>query len=140
VNTDSIDTDFAFQASRQAKAAGVARVTARSTPNSRDVLMSTITTTEGRMIFFKDWGAEARTAHRVPPWVAAERRRLGHPDAVLPEERGIGSSRTTGAGMAARARWAVVTTWTTTPTVVTHLDLRNAIHVGHSTGGGEATH
>ena len=24
--------------------------------------------------------------------------------------------------------------------VVTHLDLRNAIHVGHSTGGGEATH
>jgi non-heme chloroperoxidase len=24
--------------------------------------------------------------------------------------------------------------------VVEHLDLRNAVHVGHSTGGGEATH
>src|SRR5207249_11089286 len=24
--------------------------------------------------------------------------------------------------------------------VVAHLDLRNAIHIGHSTGGGEATH
>jgi non-heme chloroperoxidase len=24
--------------------------------------------------------------------------------------------------------------------VVEHLDLRNAIHIGHSTGGGEATH
>src|SRR6185369_5289330 len=27
-----------------------------------------------------------------------------------------------------------------TAAVVEHLDLRNAIHIGHSTGGGEATH
>ena len=49
----------------------------------------------------------------------------------------------TGADMGDRPRQATATTWTTTPTTWrqwwTHLDLQNAIHIGHSTGGGEVT-
>src|SRR5262245_39168858 len=49
----------------------------------------------------------------------------------------------TGAATAGRARSATATTWTTMPptvaTVVEHLGLRDAVHIGHSTGGGEAT-
>ena len=48
---------------------------------------------------------------------------------------------TTGAAMGARVRSATATTWTTTPRThrpcVEHLDLKNAVHIGHSTGGGE---
>ena len=51
------------------------------------------------------------------------------------------SSPMTAAGTDAPHRRATVMTWTTTPTtwprVTDHLDLRDAIHVGHSTGGGE---
>ena len=47
----------------------------------------------------------------------------------------------TAAAMAARARRLTATTWIPTPPIVpalaAHLDLRDAIHVGHSTGGGE---
>ena len=43
--------------------------------------------------------------------------------------------------MAARPRRPAATTWITTPTIsaalTAHLDLKGAIHVGHSTGGGE---
>ena len=42
---------------------------------------------DGTEIFYKDWGK--RPAHRVPPRLAAERRRLGQPDAVLPRHRAI---------------------------------------------------
>ena len=43
-------------------------------------------------------------------------------------------------GTADRAKSATATIWIITPTtsaVTAHLDLKNAIHVGHSTGGGE---
>ena len=47
----------------------------------------------------------------------------------------------TAAATAARASRGTATTWTPTPTTSprwsTALDLKNAIHVGHSTGGGE---
>ena len=47
----------------------------------------------------------------------------------------------TAAGMAARARLTAAMTWTptrpTSPTLIDALDLKNAIHIGHSTGGGE---
>ena len=50
----------------------------------------------------------------------------------------------TGAAMAAPPRPATATTWIITPTtwraVTAHLDLKNAVHVGHSTGGGEVVH
>ena len=48
----------------------------------------------------------------------------------------------TGVATAARRRRPPATTWTPTPPTSRrwrqHLDLRDAIHVGHSTGGGEA--
>ena len=51
------------------------------------------------------------------------------------------ASPTTAAAMADRASRGTATTWTLTPTtsrqLVEKLDLKNAIHVGHSTGGGE---
>ena len=54
---------------------------------------------------------------------------------------GIAASRTIAAAMAARASRGTATRWTPTPTISrsssTALDLRDAIHVGHSTGGGE---
>ena len=50
----------------------------------------------------------------------------------------------TAAATAAPARSATATTWTTTPTIsrplTAHLDLKDAVHVGHSTGGGEVVH
>jgi non-heme chloroperoxidase len=50
----------------------------------------------------------------------------------------------TGAAMAGQVRSVTVTTWITTPddlaAVTAHPDLKDAIHVGHSTGGGEVVH
>ena len=55
-------------------------------------------------------------------------------------QHGYRVSRTTGAGTAAPRRPATVTTWTTTPMTWPRwraLDLHDAVHIGHSTGGGE---
>ena len=52
----------------------------------------------------------------------------------------IAASRTTGAATAGRASPGTATTWTPTPTTWRRcraLDLKDAVHVGHSTGGGE---
>ena len=103
------------------------------------MIVSTVTTKDGIEIFYKDWGQ--RPADRVPPRLAAELRRLGRADAVLRAARATASSPTTGAATAARRSRRTGTTWTTyaadAAAVVEHLDLRDAVHVGHSTGGGE---
>ena len=56
---------------------------------------------------------------------------------------GFVASRTIGADTVARAKRGAATTWTRTPTIspalVEALDLKDAIHVGHSTGGGQIT-
>ena len=101
--------------------------------------MGTITTSDGSEIFYKDWGQW--TAHRVQSRLAAVVRRLGcavdvlrrarlsghrprppWPRAIHPDRRRTrhGSLRRRHVG---RGR--------------THLDLHDAVHVGHSTGGGE---
>ena len=102
--------------------------------------MAIITTRDGRRIYYKDWGS--RSADRVPSWLAAELRRLGRPDALLRRARAIASSPMTGAATAGRARSASGHDMdhyaADVAAVVEHLDLRNAIHIGHSTGGGEA--
>ena len=45
--------------------------------------MSTITTKDGTEIYLQGLGPEERPADRLPPRLAAERRRLGYPDALL---------------------------------------------------------
>lgn len=72
--------------------------------------------------------------------MAAQRRRLGQPDAVLPgpglsrrrpDRRGHGRSAQVSEGHDMDHYAADASA------VAEHLDLRNAIHIGHSTGGGQ---
>jgi len=103
--------------------------------------MSTITTKAGVEIFYKDWGSgQPIVFHHGWPlsaddWDAqmlyfVERgyRVIAH------DRRGHGRSTQVGTGHDMDHYAADVAA------VVEHLDLRHAIHIGHSTGGGEAAH
>ncbi len=103
--------------------------------------MSTVTTTDGATIFFKDWGprdAQPIVFHHGWPLSADDwdTQMLYFLErgyrVVAHDRRGHGRSSQVGDGHDMDHYAADVAT------VVTHLDLRNAIHVGHSTGGGEA--
>jgi len=102
--------------------------------------MATITTKDGATIFYKDWGpkdAQAIVFHHGWPlsaddwdvqmlfFVANGYRVVAH------DRRGHGRSSQEGTGHD-MDHYA-----SDTSAVVEHLDLRNAIHIGHSTGGGE---
>jgi non-heme chloroperoxidase len=104
--------------------------------------MNTVTTNDGVEIFYKDWGprsAQPIMFHHGWPlssddwdnqamfFVAQGYRVVAH------DRRGHGRSSQVSDGhdMDHYAADAA--------TVVQHLDLRNSVHVGHSTGGGEAT-
>jgi len=104
--------------------------------------MSTILTKDGTEIFFKDWGpksAQPIVFHHGWPlsgddWDTQMLYFLGHGYRVIAIDRrghGRSSQIPTGHDMDHYAADAAA--------VVEHLDLRNAIHIGHSTGGGEAT-
>jgi non-heme chloroperoxidase len=104
--------------------------------------MSTITTKDGVEIFYKDWGpkdAQPIVFHHGWPlssddWDNQMLFFLGNGHRVVGiDRRGHGRSTQVSDGhdMDHYAADAAA--------VVEHLDLRNAVHIGHSTGGGEAT-
>ncbi len=107
------------------------------------IIMDTITTADGARIFFKDWGPKAAQAvmfhHGWPlsadDWdnqmlyfLAKGYRVIAH------DRRGHGRSTQTYSGNEMDTYAADVAA------LVKALDLRNVIHVGHSTGGGEVAH
>ena len=104
--------------------------------------MSMITTSDGTEIFYKDWGpknAQPIVFHHGWPLSAddwdAQMLYFGEKGyrVIAHDRRGHGRSTQVGSGhdMDHYAADAAA--------VVEHLDLREAIHIGHSTGGGEAT-
>jgi non-heme chloroperoxidase len=110
-------------------------------PNSGAAAMSIITTKDGAEIYYKDWGrkdAQPIVFHHGWPlsaddWDTQMLFFLGKGYRVVAHDR-RGHGRSTqvsdGHDMDHYAADAAA--------VVEHLDLRNAIHIGHSTGGGEA--
>jgi non-heme chloroperoxidase len=105
--------------------------------------MSTVTTNDGVTLFYKDWGpknAQPIVFHHGWPlsaddWDTQMMYFLASGYRVVAHDRrghGRSSQVSDGHDMDHYAADAAA--------VVAHLDLRNAIHVGHSTGGGEATH
>ncbi len=103
--------------------------------------MNTIVTQDGVQIFFKDWGpkdAQPVVFHHGWPLSADDWDaqmlfflRQGY-RVIAHDRRGHGRSSQVGDGHDMDHYAADVAA------VVAHLDLRNAVHVGHSTGGGEA--
>ena len=102
--------------------------------------MSTITTKDGVEIFFKDWGpktAQPIVFHHGWPlssddWDAQMLYFVGKGYRVVAHDRrghGRSSQVSEGHDMDHYAADAAA--------VAEHLDLRNAVHIGHSTGGGE---
>jgi len=102
--------------------------------------MSFITTADGAEIFYKDWGskdAQPIVFHHGWPlssddWDAQMLFFLAHGFRVVAHDRrghGRSSQMATGHDMDHYAADASA--------VVEHLDLRNTVHIGHSTGGGE---
>ncbi len=104
--------------------------------------MATITTKDGAEIFYKDWGpkdAQPIAFHHGWPlsaddWDVQMLFFLANGYRVVAHDRrghGRSSQVATGHDMDHYASDAAA--------VAEHLNLRNAIHIGHSTGGGEAT-
>jgi non-heme chloroperoxidase len=104
--------------------------------------MSTITTKDGTEIYYKDWGprnSQPIVFHHGWPlsgddWDAQLLYFLEKGYRVIANDRrGHGRSAQVSGGHDMDHYAADVAA------VVEHLDLRNAVHIGHSTGGGEAT-
>jgi non-heme chloroperoxidase len=102
--------------------------------------MDTITTKDGTKIFYKDWGAgQPLVFHHGWPlsaddWDSQMMFFLAHGYRVIAHDRrGHGRSTQTSKGHDMDTYAADVAE------VVNHLDLKDTIHIGHSTGGGEVT-
>ena len=124
----------------QSADAGAAPATAKAAAGTHHAESSTVVTKDGVEIFFKDWGpkdAQPIVFHHGWPlsaddWDAQLLFFVQHGYRVVAHDRrGHGRSQQVSDGhdmdhYAADA-WAVVE----------HLNLKNAVHIGHSTGGGE---
>jgi non-heme chloroperoxidase len=102
--------------------------------------MSTITTTDGTQIYYKDWGSgQPIVFHHGWPlsaddWDAQMMFFLSQGYRVIAHDRrGHGRSSQTATGNDMDTYAAEVAQ------LAAHLDLRSAVHVGHSMGGGEVT-
>ena len=109
--------------------------------STEEFAMATIKTKDGIEIYYKDWGSGQPIvfSHGWPlsadDWDAQMLFFLNHGYRVIAHDRrGHGRSSQTGDGhdMDHYADDLAA--------VTAHLDLKNAIHVGHSTGGGEVVH
>jgi len=109
----------------------------------RGSTMSTITTRDGTEIFYKDWGpknAQPIVFHHGWPlsaddWDNQMLYFLGQGFRVIAHDRrGHGRSTQTATGNEMDTYAADVAE------LAAALDLKNAIHIGHSTGGGEVAH
>ena len=105
--------------------------------------MPYVTTADGTEIFYKDWGpkdAQPIVFHHGWPlsaddWDNQMMFFLGEGFRVIAHDRrGHGRSTQTDTGNEMDTYAADVATLTD------HLDLKNAVHIGHSTGGGEVAH
>jgi len=105
--------------------------------------MTTITTRDGAQVFYKAWGdknAQPVVFHHGWPlsgdeWDSQVLFFLSHGYcAIAPDRRGHGRSSQTDTGN------EMDTYASDVAELVRALDLKNAIHVGHSTGGGEVAH
>src|SRR5271170_1927471 len=114
------------------------KTSVHSDHNDRDSPMNTVKTKDGIYIFYKDWGSGQPIvfSHGWPlsadDWDAQMMFFLNHGFRVIAHDRrGHGRSTQTADGhdMDHYADDLAA--------VTAHLDLKNAIHVGHSTGGGE---
>ncbi|RWL19018.1 alpha/beta hydrolase [Mesorhizobium sp.] len=100
--------------------------------------MSTFTTKDGTEIFYKDWGTgQPIVFHHGWPLSADDwdNQMLFFLDkgyrVIAHDRRGHGRSTQTATGNEMETYAADVAA------LVAHLDLKNAVHIGHSTGGGE---
>ncbi|MBB4838575.1 non-heme chloroperoxidase [Sphingomonas kyeonggiensis] len=133
-----------------AGAAAIAAVTALPIPalagaasHAGEKTMATIKTADGTEIFYKDWGPKTATPivfhHGWPlsadDWDSQMMYFLMQGYRVIAHDRrGHGRSTQTDTGNEMDTYAADVAALTD------HLDLKGAIHVGHSTGGGEVAH
>lgn len=110
--------------------------------NSGSMIMSKVTTQDGVDIFYKDWGpknAQPIVFHHGWPlssddWDSQALFFVGLGYRVIAHDRrGHGRSSQVSGGHDMDHYAADVAA------LVQNLDLRNAVHIGHSTGGGEAT-
>ncbi len=126
-------SSFAFAAGSNAEAAPH-----NATKPTGDKIMSFFKAKDGTEIFYKDWGAgQPIVFHHGWPlsaddWDAQMLFFLQHGYRVIAHDRrGHGRSTQTDAGNDMDTYAADVAA------LAAHLDLRNAVHIGHSTGGGE---
>jgi len=132
---------YAFSLTVRSSSAAGKETTASTYPAQRTDPMTSVTTKDGVQIFYKDWGpktAQPIVFHHGWPlssddWEAQMLFFMGKGYRVIAHDRrGHGRSSQVSDGHDMDHYAADVAA------VVEWLDLRNAIHVGHSTGGGEA--